>query len=71
MINLKFQCSFCGIGIEENETDPCDLNILINIDKNENKQFNQFFYCHLNCFKEKLHLNHSLNLKKRSEVLEK
>jgi hypothetical protein len=41
--------------INSTDTDPCDVNILINIDKAKDKQDNQTFYCHVDCFKEKLH----------------
>jgi hypothetical protein len=55
MNELKFKCCFCKQSIESNKTDPCDINILINFDKSKEKQYSQSFYCHLNCFKEKLH----------------
>ena len=54
MSDLSFECCFCDEGIESNKTDPCDLNVLINIDKPKKRQYNQTFYCHLQCFKEKL-----------------
>lgn len=55
MIELKYRCCFCNNMIKSTEVDPCDLNILINIDKPKDKQDNQTFYCHINCFREKLH----------------
>lgn len=54
MNELEFECCFCGEGIESNKTDPCDINVLINIDKSKDKQYSQFFYCHLMCFKKTL-----------------
>lgn len=50
----KFICCFCNTYINSNKTDPCDINILINWNKEKNKQCNQIFYCHLHCFKKKL-----------------
>jgi hypothetical protein len=54
---LGFQCCFCSKGIESTDIDPCNLDILINIDKPKNKQSNQIFYCHIACFESKLHEN--------------
>lgn len=54
---LKYRCCFCNKIIESNNVNPCDLNILINIDKFKDKQDNQTFYCHIECFKENLHEN--------------
>jgi hypothetical protein len=55
MQELKYRCCFCNMLIESDNVNPCDLNILINIDKPKDKQDNQTFYCHIACFKEKLH----------------
>ena len=55
MNELHYRCCFCNIIIKSDEVNPCDLNILINIDKSKDKQDNQTFYCHINCFKDKLH----------------
>jgi hypothetical protein len=52
---LECTCCFCNQGIVSTSVDPCDLNILINWDKPKNDQMNQSFYCHIACFKEKLH----------------
>ncbi len=49
-------CSFCNEGIESTHIDPCDLTILINCDKSQNEQHNQTFWCHLECFKQALHI---------------
>ena len=35
--------------------DPCDVNILTNIDKAKGSQQNQTFYCHASCFEGHLH----------------
>jgi hypothetical protein len=55
MENLKYRCCFCNQLIQSSQYDPCDLNILINVDKPKDKQDNQTFYCHALCFKQKLH----------------
>lgn len=52
---LKFKCCFCNKGILSNKTDPCDVNVLVNIDKPSDKQYNQTFYCHLECFRAVMH----------------
>ena len=51
---LEFECCFCNQGIESNKTDPCDINVLINFDKVEDRQYSQNFFCHLMCLKAKL-----------------
>lgn len=50
-------CCFCNEHIESNNINPCDLNILTNWDKPEEKQRNQTFWCHIECFQKKLHKN--------------
>jgi hypothetical protein len=50
-----YRCCFCNELIQSSNSDPCEIDILINIDKPKNKQYNQIFYCHMRCFKEKLH----------------
>jgi len=57
MINEKtgLQCCFCGENIVSDDINPCDINILTNWDKSIKKQNNQTFWCHLDCFREKLH----------------
>jgi len=55
MPELNFRCCFCNEMITPNDVDPCDVNILTNIDKPKDKQENQTFYCHIDCFKEKMH----------------
>ena len=51
MAELMFQCCFCGQGIKSSQSDPCSLNIMINYDEGEDRQFDQNFWCHLACFK--------------------
>lgn len=50
-------CCFCNEKIESDKLNPCDLNILTNWDKPKNYQNNQTFWCHFECFKNKLHKN--------------
>jgi|HubBroStandDraft_4_1064222.scaffolds.fasta_scaffold2370573_1 hypothetical protein len=52
---LGYQCCYCNLTIESTDVDPCDINILINIDKPKDKQENQTFYCHAKCFEKTLH----------------
>lgn len=49
------QCCFCGESIVSSNVNPCDINILTNWNKSVKKQNNQTFWCHLDCFREKLH----------------
>lgn len=53
--DLGFQCCFCNNGIVSNETDPCDLSIVTNIDKEKKEQSSQWFFCHVGCFKITIH----------------
>lgn len=55
-------CCFCNENIKSDEINPCDLNILTNWDKSTDKQHNQTFWCHLACFREKLHQKMQLHL---------
>jgi len=50
-------CCFCNENITSSNLNPCDLNISTNWDKPKNTQHNQTFWCHLECFHEKLHRN--------------
>lgn len=54
---LNYRCCFCYQLIKSSPVDPSDLNILINIDKDKEYQENQSFYCHINCFRERLNEN--------------
>lgn len=51
---LKFTCCFCGKTIKSSKTDPAHINVLINFDKIADRQFSQDFFCHVDCFREKL-----------------
>ncbi len=52
---LGFMCCFCNQGIIENKTDPIDINVIQNEDKQNKTGCDQSFFAHFNCFKEKLH----------------
>ena len=55
MTELNFRCCFCNQLIESSKSDPADVNVLINIDKDKEQHYNQTFYCHINCFRATLH----------------
>ena len=55
--NLGFTCCFCNKSITSSDPDPSDIDIITNIDKPKEQQVDQFFYCHLQCLKNKLHPN--------------
>ena len=49
-------CCFCNDDIIVTDVNPCDINILLNWDKQPNiKKRDQTFWCHLECFRSKLH----------------
>lgn len=52
---IKFRCCYCNQSINSNNTDPCDVNIISNIDKSTELRVNQSFYCHVDCFGKTLH----------------
>jgi len=53
--NLGFTCCFCGKGIaSSNKGNPCEIDILSDIDKSKERQKNQTFWCHIECVKEKM-----------------
>lgn len=49
----EYICYLCYKGIESTDVDPCDINIMSNIDKDD--RYNQTFYFHASCFKPMLH----------------
>jgi|GEM_PF-1105736 len=55
--NLGFTCCFCNESITSLDHNPSDINIIANIDKPKEPQDDQFFFCHAECFKKKLHHN--------------
>jgi len=54
MINLKFQCCFCNLGIEETNLDPLDISILGYKKLALGQRSSVDFFCHYNCVKNKL-----------------
>lgn len=58
---LGFSCCFCNKSIMSLDQYPADLNVVVNIDKPKEQQHDQFFYCHTECFKSKLHNNVKLH----------
>ncbi len=50
-----YLCCFCDTLIISSSGNPMEIDVLINFDKPKNKQNNQSFYCHMECFKERLH----------------
>jgi hypothetical protein len=54
---LGFMCCFCNKSITSLDPDPSDINIIANIDKPKDQQADQYFYCHLQCLKNKVHPN--------------
>ncbi len=55
MSEILYRCCFCNKMIISGPVDPCDVNILTNIDKAKGSQQNQTFYCHASCFEGHLH----------------
>ncbi|HLC06592.1 MAG TPA: hypothetical protein VJJ26_00250 [Candidatus Babeliales bacterium] len=54
---LGFTCCFCNKSIMSLDRYPADLNVIVNIDKPKEQQHDQFFFCHTECCKKKLHEN--------------
>jgi len=65
MALVTHQCCFCGDNIEENahKLDPCGVVIYTNLDKADDEQLEQMFFCHYECFRNvmdsgtRVHLN--------------
>ncbi len=53
--SMLLQCCFCGEIICAGLMNPCTLSIATNIDKSEDMQNNQLFFCHVECFTDALH----------------
>ncbi len=62
MNNNNYTCCFCSKLVESNEFDVTTIIATLNWDKDIHKQQTQQFFCHLMCFKEKLHKNVPLYL---------
>jgi hypothetical protein len=57
MNKLEYQCCFCGEGIGDDTTkvhsfDPCAVLLIANWSKDEDKQKEQQFFCHFECFRK-------------------
>lgn len=52
---MKVTCCFCNTGVESKNVDPCEIIIQTNWNKSKLKQHDQSFWCHLECFKGKMH----------------
>lgn len=52
---MELECCFCSQGVRAGIVNPCNLSILTNIDKLSDRQDNQLFFCHVECFKIALH----------------
>lgn len=52
---LAYQCSFCGRGIASSTVDVTGLVVAINWDKEKEKQHDQQFFVHLECFQKVMH----------------
>ena len=53
--NKIYHCCFCDALIESSQSNPCVIDILINITHPKDKQYIRSFYCHMECFKQQLH----------------
>jgi hypothetical protein len=53
--NLNYRCCFCTRIIESDNVNPCDLNISTNAFTACEEREDIGFYCHVECFKSKLH----------------
>lgn len=63
MALVTYECCFCGDHIsEESEFDPCFVSIVSNLDKDENQQLEQMFFCHYTCFKNSMDSSVSMYL---------
>src|SRR5688572_13130159 len=48
---LRFQCSFCGLGIEPGDLDPCGVTIDSNVDCDPADRRTQTIYGHYACLR--------------------
>lgn len=53
--NTGMTCCFCNEGIKGDNTNPCDINITTNWDNQKNDPKHQTFWCHWQCFQQKMH----------------
>jgi hypothetical protein len=51
--NIGCQCFICGQRIDgTGGVDPCGVDLIANVEKDEKPLNFQRFYCHMKCFKE-------------------
>jgi hypothetical protein len=53
--NAGVTCCFCNESIKITKIDPCDINIMTNWDEPQGKKKDQTFWCHYECFRNKMH----------------
>ncbi len=51
----RYQCCFCGKEITPAPPDVAGLLLVTSIDADEESQRTQQFYCHAQCFRDRLH----------------
>jgi hypothetical protein len=55
MVLVNYECCICGDNInKDSKLDPCGMSIYTNLDKNEDEQEEQIFFCHFSCFRATL-----------------
>lgn len=61
---LKYQCCICKETVSSKQTtshlDPCALVVVSNIDKPQNNQKEQQFFCHFECFRKTINNDDNL-----------
>jgi len=60
----QYQCCFCGKQITNKSPNPCSLAITTGFVLPADKQINQGFFCHIECFEERMHPSTQLYVKK-------
>jgi len=66
-------CSLCGESIEEkaHKLDPCGLYIISNIMEEEDKQNENLFFCHYECFRMAMDAGTRVHLNLEDQVIKK
>jgi len=61
--NIKntYICCFCDNLIISSNGNPTEIDMVVNFDKSKLQQDRQTFYCHMECFKEKLNNNFKIH----------
>lgn len=50
-------CCFCKNNVQATGVDPCDISIATKWDRPDQKRRDQLFWCHAQCFKDRMHKN--------------